>query len=126
VRKDGSIDGASGDHYLLKIIAMVSSTAHIEYHARIILRKYIQRSLIKISPKLPKSVTMKVYGRFDLLDKAESRIIARLLKVTTKLQNCTLDLSQKQTKQHQLQNVMDSSELCLQFTDLDRLTVAGQ
>jgi replicative DNA helicase len=25
-----------------------------------------------------------------------------------------------------LQNVMDSSELCLQFTDLDRLTVAGQ
>jgi replicative DNA helicase len=30
----------------------VSSSAHIEFHARIILQKYIQRSLIKISNEI--------------------------------------------------------------------------
>ena len=49
LKKDGNFEKAGGDYYLIQLTQRVSSSAHIEFHARIILQKYIQRSLIKIS-----------------------------------------------------------------------------
>jgi replicative DNA helicase len=47
LRKNGKLDNVGGDFYLISLTQKVSSSAHIEFHARIILQKYIQRSLIK-------------------------------------------------------------------------------
>ncbi len=52
LRKDGNLDKAGGEYYLIQLTQKVSSSAHIEFHARIILQKYIQRSLIKISNEI--------------------------------------------------------------------------
>ena len=49
LKKDGQLEAIGGDFYLIKLTQKVASSAHIEFHARIILQKYIQRSLIKIS-----------------------------------------------------------------------------
>jgi replicative DNA helicase len=52
----------------------VGSSAHIEYHARIILQKYVQRSLIKISTQLIEEAYEDSQDVFDLLDQAEARL----------------------------------------------------
>ena len=49
LRKNQKLDIVGGDFYLIGLTQKVSSSAHIEFHARIILQKFIQRSLIKIS-----------------------------------------------------------------------------
>ena len=48
LKKSGKLDSVGGDFYLVQLTQKVASSAHIEFHARIILQKYIQRSLIKI------------------------------------------------------------------------------
>ena len=48
LRKNSKLDLVGGDFYLISLTQKVSSSAHIEFHARIILQKFIQRSLIKI------------------------------------------------------------------------------
>ena len=52
LKKDNRLELAGGDFYLISLTQKVSSSAHIEFHARIILQKYIQRSLIKISNEI--------------------------------------------------------------------------
>ena len=50
------------------------SSAHIEFHARIILQKFIQRSLIKISSEIIEASYSETIDVFDLLDEAESKL----------------------------------------------------
>ena len=52
----------------------ILSSAHIEFHARIILQKYIQRSLIRISTEIIEESYDETKDVFDLLDKAESKL----------------------------------------------------
>jgi replicative DNA helicase len=50
------------------------SSAHIVFHARIILQKFIQRSLISISSKLIEDCYDEGMDVFDLLDTAETNL----------------------------------------------------
>ena len=74
LRKNGTLDLAGGDYYLIQLTQKISSSAHIEFHSRIILQKYIQRSLIKISSELIEESYDETTDVFDLLDRAESRL----------------------------------------------------
>lgn len=74
LRKDGRLDKVGGEYYLIQLTQKVSSSAHIEFHARIILQKYIQRSLIKISNEIIEDSYDESTDVFDLLDSAESKL----------------------------------------------------
>lgn len=74
LRKDGRLDKIGGEYYLIQLTQKVSSSAHIEFHARIILQKYIQRSLIKISNEIIEDSYDESTDVFDLLDAAESKL----------------------------------------------------
>ena len=74
LRKDGNLDKVGGEYYLIQLTQKVSSSAHIEFHARIILQKYIQRSLIKISNEIIEESYDESTDVFDLLDTAESKL----------------------------------------------------
>ncbi len=74
LKKDGKLELAGGDFYLIKLTQKVASSAHIEFHARIILQKFIQRSLIKISNEIIKDAYDEATDVFDLLDNAESKL----------------------------------------------------
>ena len=74
LKQMGKLDQAGGDYYLIQLTQKVSSSAHIEYHARIILQKYIQRSLIKISNEIIEEAYDETTDVFDLLDNAESKL----------------------------------------------------
>ena len=74
LKKDNRLELAGGDFYLISLTQKVSSSAHIEFHARIILQKYIQRSLIKISNEIIEESYDETKDVFDLLDKAEAKL----------------------------------------------------
>jgi replicative DNA helicase len=74
LKKDGKLEAVGGDFYLIKLTQKVASSAHIEFHARIILQKFIQRSLIKISNEIIEDAYDEGTDVFDLLDTAESKL----------------------------------------------------
>jgi replicative DNA helicase len=74
LKKTAKLDLAGGDFYLIQLTQKISSSAHIEFHSRIILQKYIQRSLIRISSEIIEESYDETTDVFDLLDKAESRL----------------------------------------------------
>ena len=74
LRKNGKLDLSGGDFYLIQLTQKISSSAHIEFHSRIILQKYIQRSLIRISSEIIEESYDETTDVFDLLDKAESKL----------------------------------------------------
>jgi replicative DNA helicase len=74
LKKNNRLELAGGDFYLISLTQKVSSSAHIEFHARIILQKYIQRSLIKISNEIIEESYDETKDVFDLLDKAEAKL----------------------------------------------------
>ena len=74
LKKDNNHERIGGDFYLISLTQKVSSSAHIEFHARIILQKFIQRSLIKISNEIITDSYDETKDVFDLLDNAESKL----------------------------------------------------
>ena len=74
LKKDAKLNQVGGDFYLIQLSKKVSSSAHIEYHARIILQKYIQRKLITISNEIIQKSYNESTDVIDLLDEAESKL----------------------------------------------------
>ncbi|MBN8789557.1 MAG: replicative DNA helicase [Terrimonas sp.] len=63
-----------GPYYVTKLTSVVVSAANIETHARIILQKFIQRDLIRISGEIISDAYEDSTDVFDLLDEAESKL----------------------------------------------------
>lgn len=74
LKKNAKLDLAGGDFYLIQLTQKISSSAHIEFHSRIILQKFIQRSLIRISTEIIEDSYDESADVFDLLDRAESKL----------------------------------------------------
>jgi len=71
LKKTERLGSAGGDHYIIDLTMGVSSSAHIEYHVRVILEKFILRSLINVSANVIDSSYKESTDVFELLDKAE-------------------------------------------------------
>src|SRR5687767_6760310 len=68
------LDLVGGPYYVTKLTNSVVSSANIEAHSRIILQKFIQRELIRISGEIIGDAYEDSTDVFDLLDQAESKI----------------------------------------------------
>ncbi len=71
LKKQEKLALAGGDQYIIELTLGVSSSAHIEYHVRIILEKYILRSLINVSGEVIDQSYKDSTDVFELLDKTE-------------------------------------------------------
>ena len=71
LKKSGDLEVVGGAYYITQLTSRVASAANIEYHARIISEKFIQRELISISSAIIKDAFEESTDVFDLLDKAE-------------------------------------------------------
>jgi replicative DNA helicase len=68
------LDVIGGPYYVTKLTNSVVSAANIEAHSRIILQKFIQRELIRISGEIISDAYEDSTDVFDLLDQAESKM----------------------------------------------------
>ncbi len=74
LKKNKNFEIIGGDFYLIGLSQKVSSSAHIEYHSRIIQQKFIQRKLITISNEIISKSYNESTDVIDLLDEAESKL----------------------------------------------------
>lgn len=63
-----------GAYYVTRLTNSVVSAANIEFHARIILQKFIQRELIRISGEIITDAFEDSTDVFELLDEAEGKL----------------------------------------------------
>jgi replicative DNA helicase len=63
-----------GAYYVTRLTNTVVSTANIEAHARIVLQKFLQRELIRMSGEVIADAYEESTDVFDLLDHAESKL----------------------------------------------------
>src|SRR5437868_12931664 len=68
------IDLVGGPYYVTRLTNAVVSSANIETHSRIILQKFIQRELIRISGEIIGDAYEDSTDVFDLLDEAEEKM----------------------------------------------------
>jgi replicative DNA helicase len=74
LRKKNLLDEVGGPFYITQLTGRVGSAAHIEYHARIIAQKFIQRELIRISTDIQNRAYDESIDVDDLLDFSENEL----------------------------------------------------
>ena len=74
LRRRGQLESAGGQSYLVELTMKVSSSANVEYHARIVLERAILRKLISETNKISARAFSPTEDAFDLLDDAEQAI----------------------------------------------------
>ncbi|UOB18280.1 replicative DNA helicase [Abyssalbus ytuae] len=127
LKKNQKLDLVGGDFYLIQLTKKVSSSAHIEFHARIILQKYIQRSLIKISSEIIEEAYDESTDVFDLLDNAEAKLYevtqGNIKKSSETAQSLVM---QAKKKIEEISNKEGLSGIPSGFDKLDKLTSGWQ
>lgn len=127
LKKEAKLDIVGGDFYLIGLTQKVASSAHIEFHSRIILEKYIQRTLISISSEIIENAYDETIDVFDLLDDAESKLFevtqGNLKKGAEKADSL---VQQSITKIQEISTKEGMSGLATGFSKLDALTSGWQ
>jgi replicative DNA helicase len=74
LRKRDELDIVGGPYYVTKLTNTVVSSAHIETHCKILIQKFIQRELIRLSGEVISDSYEDSADAFGLLDVAESKL----------------------------------------------------
>ena len=128
LKKAGTLEKVGGISYLMELTNKVASAANIEFHARIIAQKYIQRELIRVSTLIIKDSFDDTKDVFQLLDAAEQN----LYEITDKNLNTGYEslknLAIKAQRQIEAasQKGSDMTGVTTGFVELDKLTSGWQ
>ncbi|MEI6898817.1 MAG: replicative DNA helicase, partial [Bacteroidota bacterium] len=128
LRKSGELELVGGAYYIATLTNRVVSSANIEWHARILIQKFIQRELIRISSDIIHDAYEDTTDVFDLLDKAEGNLFAvsesSLRKSFRTMEDIVKEalegIKERSQKEGGLQGVGSG------FTALDRITAGWQ
>jgi len=128
LRKTNELEIIGGAYYLTRLTMSVLSSAHVEAHARIVMEKFIQRELIRISGSVISDAYEDSTDVFDLLDKAESGLYEitdkHLRKNFRSLQDVLVktmnEIDENRNKTDDITGVPSG------FAGLDRLTAGWQ
>ena len=125
--KNGKLQLAGGEVYLINLTQKVASSAHVEFHARIVLQKHIQRKLISISNEIIEEAYEETTDIFDLLDSAESKLFEITQGSLNKNSESAESLvNQALKKIESMAGKEGMSGLPSGFTKLDQLTSGWQ
>lgn len=128
LRARKELEEVGGPFYITQLTSRVASAAHIEYHARIVAQKYIQRELIRISSEIQNKAFDESIDVDDLLDFsetelfniAEGNIKKETAKVNILIQQAIHQIEEASKRKDSLSGVPSG------YTKLDRLTLGWQ
>ncbi len=122
------LDSAGGPFYIAQLTNRVASAANTEFHTRIIIQKFIQRELIRISSEIIRDAYEDTTDVFNLLDKAENELFSvgetNLRRNYTDMQSL-ISSAVKQIEAAK-NNQGTFSGVGSGFTELDRVTSGWQ
>jgi replicative DNA helicase len=74
LKKNKQLDEIGGPVFITRLTSRVASAAHIEFHARIVAQKFIQRELIRVSSEIQNRAFDESIDVDDLLDFSEAEL----------------------------------------------------
>ena len=74
LRTRGDLDEVGGAFYVTQLSGKVASSAHIEYHARIIAQKFLARELISFTSNIQTKAFDETQDVDDLMQEAEGKL----------------------------------------------------
>ncbi len=74
LRAHGELESIGGPVYLSQLTSKVVSAANVDYHARIVAQKYIQRELIRVSTEIQTRSFDDTWDVTELLDYSENEL----------------------------------------------------
>ncbi|MCP3932653.1 MAG: replicative DNA helicase [Bacteroidetes bacterium] len=128
LKKAGDLEAIGGPYYLVELTNRVASAANIEYHARIISQKHIQRELIRVSTGIIKDAFEDTTDVFQLLDDAEQGLFNITEQNLSRSFESMGSLASQALKQLEelAQRESGLTGIPTGFTDLDRITSGWQ
>ncbi len=128
LKQRGELDLIGGPYYITQLTNRVASAANIEFHARIISQKYIQRELIRISSEIITDAYDETTDVFSLLDKAETNLFSVAEGNIRKNYETMSDLIRESIKKIEEAKNQESGVIGVAsgFTALDRMTAGWQ
>ncbi|MEA3316872.1 MAG: replicative DNA helicase [Bacteroidota bacterium] len=128
LRKREQLDNIGGPFYITQLTSKVASSAHIEYHARIIAQKHIQRELIRVSTEIQEKAFDDTIDVDDLMDFSEAELFkiaeGNIKKETSKI-NAVMKEAIRQIEEAS-QREDGLSGVPSGYTKLDRITSGWQ
>ena len=128
LKNRGYLDLVGGPGFITQLTSRVASAAHIEFHARIIAQKFIQRELIRVSSEIQTRAYDDTLDVDDLIDFSESSLFkvaeSNIKKETVPIKPVikeALDLFEKARGREEGLIGVPSG-----FTGLDRITSGWQ
>ncbi len=127
LRRDGTLEQAGGAYYIALLTSKVSSSAHIEYHARIIVQKYLARELIRISSLVQTKAFDDATDVDNLIQESEG-LIFNLSQQSMQRSVVQIDpvISEAINRIKEAKTKEGSSGVPTGFYDLDRITSGWQ
>ncbi len=128
LKNSGELEMVGGPYYITMLTSRIASAANVEYHARILIQKHIQRELITISSDIIKDAFEDTTDVFDLLDKAEQGLFsvseANLRRnfedMPSLIKQAITDIESAKNSDTHFRGVPSG------FTELDRVTTGWQ
>lgn len=128
LKKNNNLDEVGGAFYIAQLTNKVGSGAHLEFHARIIAQKYIQRELIRITSDIQNQAFDQSIDVDDLLNHSEKELFNlaygniknETLKLDTVIKQAIEQIEQASKRDDGLSGVPSG------FTSLDRVTSGWQ
>ncbi len=128
LRKKKEIDEVGGPVYITQLTTKVASAAHVEFHARIVAQKYIQRELIRVSSEIQGRAFDESTDVDDLLDFSEAELFniaqgnikKESQKVNVLIKEAIFQIEEASKRADSLIGIPSG------FTKLDRLTNGWQ
>jgi len=74
LKKQGNLEEAGGAYYIAQLTGKVASTAHLEFHARIVAQKYMARELIHFTSLIQGKAFDETMDVDDLMQEAEASL----------------------------------------------------
>lgn len=129
LKKSQKLEEVGGISFLMHLSNIVASAANIEYHARIVAQKFVQRELIKVSTHTVKDAFEDTKDVFEMLDDAEKG----LYEITDKNISRSFESLRALVvrTREEIENVSKNSAdgvtgVPTGFTDLDKITGGWQ
>lgn len=129
LKKNGELDAVGGPFFVAQLTNKVGSAANVEFHARLIAEKYIQRQLISTSSEIIKDAYEDTTDVFELLDKAEKNLFSiaenNLKRKSEAIGNLLMtELKEIDVRMHNSTDHLNG--VASGFIDLDRATGGWQ
>lgn len=127
LRQQDLLESIGGDYYLVQLSQKVSSSAHSEFHARIIVQKHIQREMIRVGSDMVNKAFDETTDVFELLDESEQLLFEVAHGNITKNYETAQDLIKEAI--HRIEEISKREGLSgvpSGFTKIDRVTSGWQ